>query len=234
MTFGLSSLLLIAMFQAPLPAKPMSREEAIASLETSEIAKDAFYACFYDAKPSATRDFVISTDPYFSFDGSNSAASKFSSEISTETLFAKCAIAMSAALPKLQTMSVTFDIREYRYWAARRVYIERHPDTRTFGKLQKPKRKLGNYGDNADAIASLLRTVDCAVQRDPVTADWLVRNSSSIQLRLGSAFLSNANKFEDAYYKCANQSTPSNGVTEVMNNLGGILADSLLNMPAKQ
>ncbi len=234
MTVSLSSLLFIALFQAPNPAKPMSREEAIASLETSEIAKDAFYACFYETKPSATHDLVISTDPYFSFDTSNSAASKFSSEISSETLFAKCAVAMSNALPKLQTMSVTFDIGEYRHWAARRVYIQRYPDTRTFGKLQKPKRKRGNYGDNADAIASLLRTVDCTVQRDPVNADWLVRNSSSIRVQLGNSFLSNSNKFQEAYYKCANQFTPNNGFTEVMNNLGGILADSLLKMSEKQ
>lgn len=232
MTLGLSTLFIVAAVQAQtgLP----SREEAITQLETQGKAKEAFYACFYETKSSATRDLVDATDPYFFLDDKNVAASKFLPDVSTEQMFAKCAIAMSNALPTKQTMSVGFNLREYRNWAARRVYIERYPETRTFGKLQKPKRKPGNYGENTDAVASLLRTVDCAVQRDPVNADWLVRNGNPTELQLGNEFLSNSSRFVDNYYKCADQFTPENGIAEVTGNLAGIVADSLLKMSVKQ
>ena len=232
MTLGLSTMLIVAAVQVQtgLP----SREEAIAQLESQGKAKEAFFVCIYNTNVTPSRKLVEDTDPFFLLDGTNSAASKFSSEVSTEQVFAKCAVAMSDALPTQQKMSVIFDMREYRHWVARRVYIERYPETPTFGKLQKPKRKPGNYGDNTDAVASLLRTVDCAVQRDPVTADWLVRNGNPTEPQLGSEFLSNSSRLVDNYYKCANQFTPTNGVTEIMNNLGGVLADSLLKMPDKQ
>lgn len=232
MTLGLSTLLIVAavQVQAGLP----SREKAIAQLESQGQAKETFFVCIYNTNVTPSRKLVEETDPFFLLDGTNSAASKFSSEVSTEQVFAKCAVAMSDAFPTQQKMSVIFDMREYRHWVARRVYIELYPETRTFGKLQKPKRKPGNYGDNTDAVASLLRTVDCAVQRDPVNADWLVRNSNPTEPQLGSEFLSNSSRLVDNYYKCANQFTPTNGVTEIMNNLGGVLADSLLKMPDKQ
>lgn len=232
MTFGLSTLLIVTAVQAQtgLP----SREEAIARLETQGQAKETFFVCIYSTNVIPSRKLVEETDPFFLLDGTNSAASKFSSEVSTEQVFAKCAVAMSDAFPTQQKMSVIFDMREYRHWVARRVYIERYPETPTFGKLQKPKRKPGNYGDNTDAVASLLRTVDCAVQRDPVNADWLVRNGNPTELQLGNEFLSNSSRFVDNYYKCANHFTPENGVAEVTGNLAGIVADSLLKMSVKQ
>ena len=63
MLFGLSALITFAALQSQTAFR--SPEEAIATLETQEKAKEAFYACIFDTNASASRNLVEATDPYF-------------------------------------------------------------------------------------------------------------------------------------------------------------------------
>ncbi len=218
---------LVAVQGAPDAA---ARERAIATFEAQGRGRETHFSCIYDSDPAATRRFVSATDPYFALDAQNAAADAFSRAVPASVVFGSCIAAVANSMPERSSGSMKFELRDYRSWAARRVYLERFPKAATLERLPRPKRAKGNYGSNTKAVAGLLAAVDCAVRREPAAADWLVRNGNPNQLHLDAETLRNQNLVRAAFERCSNPSTPQNGSAELINNWTGFLADSLLRM----
>jgi hypothetical protein len=210
-----------------------ARDRAIATFEAQGRGRETHYSCIFDSDPAATRKFVSGTDPYFVLDAQNAAADAFSRAVPASVVFGSCIAAVANSMPERSSGSLKFELRDYRSWAARRVYLERFPQAPTLGRLARPKRAKGNYGSNTKPVAGLLAAVDCAVRRQPAAADWLVRNGNPNQLHLDAETNRNEQVMRAAFERCSNPSTPRNGSAELINNWTGFLADSLLRMTAE-
>ncbi|HEX8512150.1 MAG TPA: hypothetical protein VF688_03495 [Allosphingosinicella sp.] len=222
-----TTFLLVTMQGAPDAA---ARDRAIATFEQQGRARETHFSCIYDSDPAATRRFVSATDPYFHLDARNAGATGFSQALPSSVVFGSCIAAVARSMPERASGTLSFELRDYRNWAARRVYLERFPRVATLDRMARAKRAKADYGSNTKAVAGLLATVDCAVRREPATADWLVRNGNPNELHLDSETLRNQNVMTAAFRRCSNKATPDNGSAELINNWTGFLADSLLRM----
>jgi hypothetical protein len=230
----LAAFIAAAMAQMPTRLTRENLPQALVAYGRQTAMTRSLFDCVYRSDPAATASLVEGTDPYFFMDAHGGAFAPFQSKLIANGEFARCtviAVQANGDAPAGQRMTLSLDPREYRDWAARRIYLDQYPAPPQFARLRTPERsERPQYGRNARPVLLLLQAFDCAAKTRPDAADWVIRNVDPYEIGGTARDSSQFKTLSQALDKCNRRHPVTNGSDELLNHSAGLMADSLLKM----